>query len=100
MVAVTISQQATAQARAYVSAQLPGVGRLLSCMLPGGPGQQSVAGGEHGAALAEQLSNHLWYFKLDFAHFLTAAAESISAGSGFPKQATCFGSDGDERPYF
>ena len=38
--------------------------------------------------------------KLDFAHFLIAAAESISAGSGFPKQAICFGSNGNDRPIF
>lgn len=58
-VAVSISQPATAQVRAYVAAQVPGAGRFVSCTLPGGPGQQSVAGGEHAAALAEQLSNHL-----------------------------------------
>ncbi|AWB22595.1 SAVED domain-containing protein [Methylobacterium currus] len=63
-VAVSISQPATAQARAYVAAQLPEVGRLVSCTLPGGPGQQSVAGGEHAAALAEQLSNHLRSLKI------------------------------------
>jgi hypothetical protein len=58
-VAISISQSATAQARAYVAAQLPGVGRLVSFALPSGPGQQSVAGGEHAAVLAEQVSNHL-----------------------------------------
>ena len=58
-VAISISQSATAQARAYVAAHLPGVGRLVSFALPSGPGQQSVAGGEHAAVLAEQVSNHL-----------------------------------------
>lgn len=58
-VAISISQSATAQARAYVAAHLPGVGRLVSFALPGGPGQQSVAGGAHAAVLAEHVSNHL-----------------------------------------
>lgn len=58
-VAISVAQPATPQARAYVAAQLPDVGRLISFNLPSGPGQQSVAGGEHAAALAEQISNHL-----------------------------------------
>jgi hypothetical protein len=35
------------------------VGRLVSFVLPGGPGQQNVAGGAHAAALAEQIANEL-----------------------------------------
>ncbi|WP_429068983.1 SAVED domain-containing protein [Bosea sp. OAE752] len=58
-VAISISQSATAQARAYVATHLPGVGRLVSFALPGGPGQPSVAGGAHAAVLAEHVSNHL-----------------------------------------
>lgn len=58
-VAVSVAQPATAQARAYVAAHLPQVGRLISFSLPSGPGQQSVAGGSHAAALAEQISNHI-----------------------------------------
>jgi hypothetical protein len=58
-IAISVSQPATAQAKAYVSAQLPAVGNLVSFALPAGPGQQSVAGGEHAAALAEQVSNYL-----------------------------------------
>ena len=57
--AISISQPATAQVRAYVAAQLPGVGKFISCAMPLGPGQQSVAGGEHAAVLAEQASNHV-----------------------------------------
>lgn len=58
-VAVSVAQPVTVQARAYVTAHLPDVGRLISFTLPSGPGQQSVAGGEHAAALAEQISNHV-----------------------------------------
>lgn len=58
-VAVSVSQATEAHTRAYVSAHLPGVGRLVSFMLPAGPGQQNVAGGGHAAALAEQIANEL-----------------------------------------
>ena len=58
-IAISVSQPTTAQARAYVTAHLPGVRKLISFTMPSGPGQQSVAGGEHAAALAEQVSNHM-----------------------------------------
>lgn len=58
-VAISVSQPATTQARAYVAAHLPEVGKLISFALPTGPGQQTVGGGEHAATLAEQVSNHL-----------------------------------------
>ncbi|MGF1623949.1 MAG: SAVED domain-containing protein [Alphaproteobacteria bacterium] len=64
-VAVSISQPVEAQARRYIGEHLPGVGRLISFALPTGPGQQSVAGGEHAAALAEQLSNQVRGIKAD-----------------------------------
>jgi SMODS-associated and fused to various effectors sensor domain len=54
-----VSQATETHTRTYVSAQLPGVGRLVSFVLPGGPGQQNVAGGAHAAALAEQIANEL-----------------------------------------
>lgn len=56
-VAVSISQSVEPQTRAYIAAHLPNVGQLISFALPTGPGHQSVAGGEHAAALAEQVSN-------------------------------------------
>jgi hypothetical protein len=62
-IAINVSQPATAQARAYVAAQLPNVGTLVSFAMPTGPGQQSVAGGEHATALAEQVSNHVRMMK-------------------------------------
>src|SRR4029077_1122107 len=42
--AISVAQSAAAQARAYVAAHLPAVGKLVSFGMPAGPGQQSVAG--------------------------------------------------------
>ncbi|MHA1559828.1 MAG: SAVED domain-containing protein [Alphaproteobacteria bacterium] len=64
-IAISVSQPAAAQARAYITAQLPDVGKLISFAMPAGPGQQSVVGGEHAAALAEQVSIHLRTVKAD-----------------------------------
>jgi hypothetical protein len=58
-VALSVSQPVTAQAQAYVQRHLPTIGRIITFSLPHGPGQQSVAGGGHAAALAEQVSNRL-----------------------------------------
>jgi hypothetical protein len=58
-IAISVSQPAVPQARAYIAANLSNVGKLISFAMPAGPAQQSVVGGEHAAALAEQVSNHL-----------------------------------------
>lgn len=55
-VAISLSHSTEDQARAYAVSHLPGVGRLVRFNLPGGPGQQSVAGGAHAFALADQAS--------------------------------------------
>ena len=64
-IAIGVSQSVTVQARAYITAHLPHVGRLLSFAMPTGPGQQSVAGGGHAAMLAEQISNQGRELKAD-----------------------------------
>ena len=56
-IAISVSQPTVAQVRAYLAEKLPSVGKFISCAMPAGPGQRSVAGGEHAAALAEQVSN-------------------------------------------
>jgi hypothetical protein len=56
-IAISVSQPATPQARAYIAANLPNIGKVISFAMPAGPGQQSVVGGEHASALAEQVSN-------------------------------------------
>lgn len=80
-IAISISQPAAAQARAYVRTRLPNVGTLISFAMPTGPGQQSVAGGEHAAALAEQVSNHLRMAKADdpdaVVHIFAACPNSV-----------------------
>lgn len=67
--------------RAYVASNLPNVGKLLSFSLPGGPGQQSVSGGGHSAALAEQVSNQVRALKADapdaVVHIFAACPNSL-----------------------
>ena len=80
-VAISVSQSAAAHARAYAEAQLPKVGKLISFALPTGPGQQRVAGGEHAATLAEQISNHVRTVKAEdpdaIIHIFAAAPNSL-----------------------
>lgn len=79
--AISVAQPVLVQARSYVAASLPDVGRILSFTLPSGPGQQSVAGGEHAAALAEQISNHVRDITADnpdaIVHIFAAAPNSL-----------------------
>ena len=56
-VAASITQPVIGHVRRYVEAHLPQVGRIVELMPPDGPGQRSVAGGEHAAQIAETLSN-------------------------------------------
>ena len=58
-IAVSVSQATEGQVRAYVEENLGDVGRLITFAMPTGPGQRAVVGGEHAAALAEQVSNHV-----------------------------------------
>jgi hypothetical protein len=80
-IAISVSQHASAQVRAYTVDRIAGVGTILSFALPGGPGQQSVTGGEHAAMLAEQISNHLRLVKAHdpdaVVHIFAAAPNSI-----------------------
>jgi len=64
-VAISVAQPAAAHARAYVSRELPRVGRILSFSMPSGPGLQTVNGGGHAAALAEQAANSIRVLKVD-----------------------------------
>ncbi len=80
-IAISVSQSVEAQARAYVEALLPNVGKLISYRMPTGPGQQSVVGGEHAAALAEQVYNYLRTVKADdpdtVVHIFAACPNSL-----------------------
>ena len=80
-VAINVSQQAGVQCRVYVQTRLPDVGKLISFSPRTGAGQQSVAGGEHAAALAEQISNCVTAVKANdsdaVVHIFAAAPNSL-----------------------
>ena len=90
-VGISVSQPTTAQVRKYLAERMPHVGKLISCTMPAGPGQQSVAGGEHAAALAEQVSNHVRAMKEDdpdaVIHIFAAAPNSLLFYLGQSHQA-------------
>ena len=81
VIAISVSQPTVAQVRAYLDKNLPGVGKLISCAMPTGPGQKNVAGGEHAAALAEQVSNCVREVKEKdadaFVHIFAAAPNAL-----------------------
>ena len=58
-VGLSVTQPVESATRAYVANGLPFVGDILLFDLPDGPGQRTVTGGGHAAALAEQVSNTL-----------------------------------------
>ena len=80
-IAISVSQPTVAQVRAYLTERLPNVGKFISCAMPTGPGQRSVAGGEHAAALAEQVSNCVRVVKEKepdaFIHIFAAAPNTL-----------------------
>ncbi|WP_378942672.1 SAVED domain-containing protein [Mesorhizobium sp. ANAO-SY3R2] len=54
---VSLSRDAFEDVRDYVAKKLPGVGRLIHLTPKDGPGQRSIAGGEHAAMLADAAEN-------------------------------------------
>jgi hypothetical protein len=64
-VAISIAQPAEAQARRYIAGALPEVGHLVSFALQAGTGHQTVAGGGHATALAEQVATVVRQMKQD-----------------------------------
>lgn len=64
-VAVSATQAVEPQMRRYLAASLPDVGRVISFAFADGPGQTSVRGGAHAAALAEQIANTVRAAKAD-----------------------------------
>ena len=63
--AISIAQPVEAEVQAYVAEHLASIGRMIALSLPDGPGQRTVAGGEHAAILAEQITYHLKAAKAD-----------------------------------
>ena len=90
-VAISVAQSAEAAARAYCSASLPKVGRLVNFALPAGPSQRGVLGGGHAAALAESVANHLRLVKGNdantVAHVFAAAPNALVFYLGQQHQA-------------
>lgn len=55
-VVVSFSRNVLVDVEEYVKAKVPGIGRILHVTPEGGPGQQSLTGGEHAAFLADQIA--------------------------------------------
>ena len=81
VIVISVSQPAAAQARTYVAAHLSDVGKFVSFEMPTGPSQQSVTGGAHAAALAEQISYYVRRVKADdpdaIIHIFAAVPNSL-----------------------
>jgi hypothetical protein len=90
-VVISVAQSAEAAARAYCSASLPSVGRLINFALPTGPSQRGVQGGGHAAILAEAIANHLRQIKGNeadvVAHIFAAAPNALVFYLGQQHQA-------------
>lgn len=90
-VAVSVSQSTERQTAAYVGARLPNVGTVLALGMPAGPGQQTVAGGGHAAALAEQISNTVRALKVQdpdaLVHIFAACPNALMFFLGQQHQA-------------
>ncbi len=56
-VVVSLSRSALTDVETYVRASVPTVGRILHVVAANGPGQKSLAGGEHAADLADQIAD-------------------------------------------
>ncbi len=64
--AISIAQPVEADVQTYVIDHLANnIGRMIAFSLPDGPGQRTVAGGEHAAILAEQIAYYLKAAKAD-----------------------------------
>lgn len=64
-VAISVAQPVEAQVRRYISKQLPNIGKLVTLTLPDEAGHQTVTGGGHAAALAEQAVSIIRQTKQD-----------------------------------
>lgn len=80
---LAVAPPVEAQVRAYVADKLPEVGKLVEFNLPSGPGQQSVVGGEHAAALAEQFAYHLREVKAVRLHTSLPPAQTVCCSSSW-----------------
>jgi hypothetical protein len=56
---LSLTHDVEAAAIRHLKARDPAVGAVLSCSPPGGPSQQSLAGGTHAARLADQITSEI-----------------------------------------
>lgn len=90
-VLLSAAQDVAPQARAYIAKASLEIGTMLEFSFAGGPGQQSIAGGGHGAALAEQVANAVRRLKAEDAdavvHLFASVPNSILFYLGQQHQA-------------
>ncbi|MGH7025412.1 MAG: SAVED domain-containing protein, partial [Caulobacteraceae bacterium] len=90
-VLLSAAQDVAPQSQAYMAKAGLDVGRMLAFSFSGGPGQQSIAGGAHGAALAGQVANAIRRAKSEdpdaVVHLFASAPNSILFYLGQQHQA-------------
>ena len=97
-VGLSVTQPVESATRAYIASNLLCVGDLLLFDLAGGPGQTTVMGGGHAAALAEQVSNTLREIKalawscaprLRLAYPTMSTSSPVRPGQSHPDLSLC-----------
>lgn len=90
-VAISIARPTADDVKAYVSFNAPSVGTLLNCMLPAGPNQSGVSGGQHAAALSDQVAARVRELRakyhIETAHLFVSAPNSFLFYLGQQAQA-------------
>jgi hypothetical protein len=90
-VAMSAAQEVESQVRGYISNHHLHVGAMLAFRFGGGPGQQSIAGGAHAAALAEQVANAIRRTKAEdpdaIVHIFASVPNSVLLYLGQQHQA-------------
>lgn len=90
-IGISAAQDVRPHVEAYVSASLGAVGRGVMFAPPIGPGQQTVRGGGHAAALAEQVVQHVRRMRgaspATRAHIFAACPNSLMFFLGQQQQA-------------
>ena len=80
-VALSITQAVEPQVRQYAERELPHVGQITAVAPTEGPGQRVVAGGQHAAFMAEQLSQIIRQIKAEnsdaLVHLFAACPNSV-----------------------
>ncbi len=88
---LSAAQDVASQARTYMAKASLDVGTILEFSFATGPGQQSVMGAAHGAALAEQIANAVRRVKAEdldaVVHLFASAPNSILFYLGQQDQA-------------